>query len=277
MLGPKQGMGGERVSVEAGAGLAPILIEIADGIALLTLNEPPLNLVTRAMTAELEAALDRLAADPEARVMVVTGAGERAFCVGSDIAEFPDVADAVVEKKMRAETRTWSKLATFPKPTIAAIRGAALGGGLELAVCCDLLVAEEDSRLALPEVKLGVFPGAGGTYRVTRRIGAGRAKEMMFLGEPVDARRALEWGLVNRVVPRGEALNEAMALARTLAALPGQALQVCKEAIGFALDLPEDAALERGLELIERVFATDDCKEGVRAFFARETPRFTHR
>ncbi len=120
----------------------------------------------------------------------------------------------VVEKKLAFEIETYNKLADFPKPTIAALDGLAYGGGLEMAVCCDLLIAAEDVRLALPEIKLGVFPGSGGTVRVTRRIGEGRAKEMMFLGEPIDARTALAWGLVNRVVPAGQALAGALELAR---------------------------------------------------------------
>lgn len=256
----------------------PILCRIENGVAVVTLNNPPLNLVTLALTAELERTLDRLAADPAARVLVLTGAGERAFCAGSDVKEFPAMMGSgqVVEKKLAAENRTYGKVDDFPKPTIAAVRGLAYGGGLELAVCCDLLVVEEDARLALPEIKLGVFPGSGGTVRVTRRIGEGRAKEMMYLGEPIDARTALAWGLVNRVVPAGEALSVALRMAEELATRPGKALQLCKRAIDLAFDTTEDDAITRTLALSDEAFASADGKEGVRAFFEKRPPRFSH-
>ncbi len=252
--------------------------DVNDGVALLTLDNPPLNVVSLALRRQLDEALVRLAPDPAVRALVVTGAGKRAFCVGSDIKEFPDyIRDGdVVDKKMRGENETYSRLDDFPKPTIAALNGAAMGGGLELAVCCDILIAEEGTRLALPEIKLAVFPGSGGTVRVPRRIGEGRAKEMMFLGDPIDARTALAWGLVNRVVPDGQALQAALALAREIATRPNRALQICKKAIDLSLDLPEDESIERVYALTDEAFATDDAKEGFRAFFAKDKPRFTH-
>ncbi len=257
----------------------PVHCTIEDGVATVTLANPPLNLVTLGLTARLDALLDELAANPEARVLVLTGTGERAFCAGSDISEFSDLTapGVVLEKKLNRENQAYSKVDDFPKPTIAAIRGLAFGGGLELAVCCDLLIVEENVRLALPEIKLGVFPGSGGTVRVTRRIGEGRAKEMMFTGEPIDAQTALAWGLVNRVVPKGEALATAQALARTLAERPNRALQACKRAVDLSFDRTEDEAIQATLALSEEVFTTDDCMEGVRAFFAKEAPRFTHK
>ena len=256
----------------------PILCRIEDGVAVVTLNNLPLNVVTLELTRQLEATLDRLAADPAARVLVLTGAGERAFCAGSDIKEFPELSASgqVIDIKMKKENVTYSKVDDFPKPTIAAVTGLAFGGGLELAVCCDLIVVEEGARLALPEVKLGVFPGSGGTVRVTRRIGEGRAKEMMFFGEPIDPQTALAWGLINRVVPKGEALLTACRMAAQLAELPNRALQICKRAIDLSFDVSEDEAIRQTLPLSGEAFETNDCKEGVRAFFAKETPRFTH-
>jgi enoyl-CoA hydratase len=255
-----------------------VLCRVDEGVAIVTLNNPPLNVVTLELTRQLERTLERLATDPAARALVLSGSGERAFCAGSDIKEFPELmaSGAVVEKKMRKENETYSKLDDFPKPTIAAVAGLAFGGGLELAVCCDLIVVEETARLALPEIKLGVFPGSGGTVRVTRRIGEGRAKEMMFFGEPIDARTALAWGLVNRVVLPGEALITACRMAAALAERPNKALQICKQAIDLAFDVSEDEAIRRTLPLSAEVFASADCKEGVRAFFAKEKPRFTH-
>lgn len=253
-----------------------IRVAVADGVGVLTLNNPPMNLVTLALTRELDAALTCLAVEADVRVLIVTGAGERAFCAGSDIKEFGGVADDVVGKKLAAENAAFSRLAAFPKPTLAAIEGVAFGGGLELAVCCDLLVASTDARLALPEVKLGVFPGSGGTIRVPRRIGEARAKQLMFTGEPIDAATALAWGLITQVAPRGQALAAARALAVTLAALPARALAIMKEAVAVGLEYPEDEAVRRTLALSAAVFRTADCREGARAFLAKEPARFGH-
>lgn len=247
---------------------------VSDGVAVLTLDNPPLNLVTLELTRRLGEVLGRLAADPATRVLVVTGAGSRAFCAGSDVNEFPAVWDDVVPRKLARENEVYSRLDDFPRPTIAALNGLAYGGGLELAACCDLVVAGTDVRLALPEIKLGVFPGTGGTVRVARRVGEGRAKELMFLGDPIDAETARAWGLVNRLVPPGQALAAALDLARVLAGRPRRALELCKAAIDLGLDLPEDEALRRTLALSEAVFRTDECREGVRAFLAKEPPRF---
>lgn len=250
--------------------------ELADGVAVLTLDNPPLNLVTLELTRRLDAALDRLAVDPACRVLILTGAGERAFCAGSDVKEFPDLMapGRAVAVKMIKENLVYSKLDDFPKPTIAAVRGLAMGGGLELAVCCDLILVEEGTRLALPEVDLGVFPGSGGTVRVTRRIGEGRAKEMMFTAAPIDAATALGWGLVNRVVAQGRVLEEARALAARIAAKPAMALRLCKEAVDLAFDTTENEAIQRSLALIGRAFEGPEIREGVAAFLGKRPPRW---
>jgi enoyl-CoA hydratase/carnithine racemase len=235
--------------------------------------------VTLELTRRLHALLGRLAEDGAVRALVVTGTGERAFCAGSDIKEFPEMMQAgvVVPRKLRLENDTWSRLAEFPRPTIAALNGLAYGGGLELAACCDLIVAEAGNSVALPEMKLGVMPGSGGTVRVTRRIGVGRAKEMMFFGDPLPVETALAWGLVNRVVAKGEAKAAALALARRLAQGPALALELCKRSIDTAFDAPASAGVEASLALSDRLFAAPDCREGVRAFFAKAPPRFAER
>ena len=257
----------------------PVLCSVEDGVALVTLNNPPLNLVTLAMTRDLNVLVARLASDEAVRVMVLTGSGAKAFCAGSDVKEFPRMMapGVVVPQKLALENEVYSRVDDFPKPTIAALNGLAFGGGLELAVCCDLIVAEAGGRVALPEINLGVFPGSGGPVRVTRRIGEGRAKEMMYFGEPLPVETALAWGLVNRVVPAGEARAAALALARTLAGKPAVALAACKQAIDMAFDVAEEDAVRASLTLSERAFTSADCREGVRAFFAKEPPRFTHR
>ncbi|MCL4765239.1 MAG: enoyl-CoA hydratase/isomerase family protein [Hyphomicrobiaceae bacterium] len=257
----------------------PVRCSIEDGVALVTLDNPPLNLVTLELTRQLNALVASLAGDPSVHVMVLTGAGSKAFCAGSDIKEFPEMmaAGAVVPKKLALENETYSRIGDFPKPTIAALNGLAFGGGLELAVCCDLIVAEAGGQVALPEIKLGVFPGSGGTIRVTRRIGEARAKEMMFFGEALSVETALAWGMINRVAPKGEALTAALEMARKLAAQPSVALQMCKQSVDMAFDLAEETAVHASLALSDKVFASADCSEGVRAFFAKESPRFTHR
>jgi len=257
--------------------VAPINTTISEGIAVVTLNNPPLNVVTVELTASLDRILDEFAEDPNVRTLVLTGAGDRAFCAGSDIKEFSSFvgpSGRVLDGKMIGENATYSKLAAFAKPTVAALNGSAVGGGLELALCCDLIVAGENVKLSLPEVKLGVFPGAGGTVRVARRIGEGRAKEMMFLGDPIDAATALSWGLVNQTAPRGKALEASLELAAKLADLPTGAIGLCKQAIGLGQDLAEGDAIETTLPLIEKAFEADEVQEGIRAFFAKEKPRF---
>ena len=257
----------------------PVQCAIEDGVALVTLTNPPLNLVTLELSRRLNELVMKLATDAAVRVMVLTGSGSKAFCAGSDIKEFPDMmaAGAVVPKKLAFENEVYSRVDDFPKPTVAALNGLAFGGGLELAVCCDLIVAEAGNQVALPEIKLGVFPGSGGTIRVTRRIGEGRAKEMMFFGEPLPVETALAWGLINRVVAKGQALPTALEMARKLSAQPSVALQLCKLSVDMAFDTAEEAGVRASLALSDKAFASADCAEGVRAFFAKEKPKFKHR
>lgn len=254
----------------------PVRCHLQDGVAILTLDNPPLNVVFKGLTVALGQALDALAAEASVRAVVLTGAGSRAFCAGSDIAEFQALMQPglIGPEKLQLQHQVFAQLDDFPKPTIAAINGLAFGGGLEIAVCCDLIVAEVSARLALPEIKLGVFPGSGGPVRVTRRIGEGRAKELMFLGDPIDAATALAWGLVNRVVPDGAGLSEALTLAATLAKRPPLALALCKKAIDLSFDRSEDEAIAAALPLSEQAFTSTEAREGVRAFLAKEAPQF---
>jgi enoyl-CoA hydratase/carnithine racemase len=233
--------------------------------------------VTLTLSRQLGETLDRLAANDAVRAVIVTGSGSKAFCAGSDIGEFSDMMapGQVVPKKLKRQNEIFNQLDQFSKPTIAAINGLAFGGGLEIAVCCDLIVMAENSRLALPEIKLGVFPSSGGTVRVTRRIGEGRAKEMMLIGEPIDAATALAWGLVNRLAPPGRAVDVARQLAAVLAQRPRRALALCKSVIDSSFDLPLEQVIARSLEASDKAFSSPECAEGVRAFFAKEPPKFT--
>jgi enoyl-CoA hydratase/carnithine racemase len=254
-----------------------VLCSISAGIATLTLNNPPMNVVTLGLTQALGQALVQLEADDAVRAVVLTGAGSRAFCAGSDVSEFADMMapGQIVPKKLQRQNEVFVQLDRFPKPTIAAINGLAYGGGLEIALCCDLIVVEERSRLALPEIKLGVFPSSGGTFRTARRIGEGRAKELIFLGEPVDARTALDWGLVNRVAADGESLAVAQGLARTLVQRPRMALRLAKSVIDLAFEVSEEDALKASFIASDQAFSSAESKEGVRAFFAKESPDFS--
>jgi enoyl-CoA hydratase/carnithine racemase len=202
------------------------------------------------------------------------GAGGRAFSVGSDIKEFPEIiANNLGRQRAVHEHTLYNRLDFYHIPTIAAIEGHCLGGGLELALACDLRVASEASRLGLPEVKLGVFPGGGGTERLPRLIGESRARELIYTGEPVGAQEALRIGLVNRVAPAGQALAEAQSLGRTIAERPGPTLRAVKAVLdrGLAMDLLE--AQQLSIDAITELWNTPAVREGVTAFLEKRPPR----
>ncbi|HET9258690.1 MAG TPA: enoyl-CoA hydratase-related protein [Acidimicrobiia bacterium] len=244
-------------------------------ITTLTLNNPPLNLVTVELTHQLDSALAAIETDRDIRSVIVTGTGERAFCAGSDVKEFESLKGRVGEGKLLLEKAVYRRLAVLPMPSIAAIQGDALGGGLELALCCDLRIMDERAKLGMPEVRLGVMPGSGGTQRLPRVIGVARAKEMILTGEILDAAKAMDIGLVNRVVPAGEALTAATAMAETIASRGPVAVREAKAAIDIAGDTALDQGLASELDASERVFSSEDMLEGAKAFFEKRPPRFT--
>ena len=250
-------------------------LSVNDRIATITLNNPPLNVFKIEMTGQLDRILEDLRRDDKVRAVVLKCAG-RAFCAGSDISEFDAFHEPgkVVELKLLRQNAVFEKLATFPKPVVAAIHGLAYGGGLEIAMCCDLIVAEEDCRFAMPEMRLGVFPSSGGPYRTVRRIGPARTKQLIFLTEPVDAQTAFDWGLIDRIAPKGKGVSAAEALAIEMSKRPPQALSLCKALIGEASRLSTAELISRSLNASDQVFASADCEEGVRAFFAKEEPSF---
>jgi enoyl-CoA hydratase/carnithine racemase len=227
------------------------------------------------MMERLDAVLGEIAADPATRAVVVTGAGTRAFCAGSDVKEFEGLAGRAVQGKSLYEKYVYRKLAELPVPTIAAIEGDALGGGLELALCCDLRIASARARLGMPEVRLGVIPGSGGTQRLPAVVGPALAKELILVGELIDAERAERIGLVNAVVPAGEALAAATDMAERIAQRGPLAVREAKRLIDLAGDLDLDAGLAAELDATDRVFASQDMLEGARAFFEKRPPDFT--
>jgi enoyl-CoA hydratase len=254
------------------------LIDVRMGpVAELELRNPPLNLVTVELTRQLRAALEQLAASSEVRAVIVTGSGTRAFCAGSDVGEFAGLHGRASEGKLLLEKLVYRQLADLPVPTIAAIEGNALGGGLELALCCDMRIASATSRFGMPEVGLGVVPGSGGTQRLPRIVGQARAKELILVGDLIDAAEAHRIGLVNRVVDEGEARATARSLAERIATRGPVAVREAKRLLDLAVDTPLDAGLAAELDASERVFSSEDVLEGARAFFEKRPPDFPGR
>lgn len=246
-------------------------------VAHLELVNPPLNLVTRELTEQLHDALTTLATADDVRAVVVTGRGDRAFCAGSHIGEFEGLRGRVAEGKLLLEKLVYRQLADLPMPTIAAIEGDALGGGLELALCCDLRIASAGARLGMPEVRLAVLPGSGGTQRLPRIVGPARAKELILTGRIITADEAGRIGLVNEVVPAGEARARADTVADEIAARGPLAVREAKRLIDAAMDLDLDAGLAAELDASERVFASQDMVEGAQAFFDKRDPSYRGR
>lgn len=245
----------------------------ADGIATLTLASPPLNLLDSQTDQQLLSAARELAADPAVRVVIVTGAGTKAFSCGDDVTEFPALAaSSRIRDKLALENDAMDALASLPQPVIAAIHGYALGGGLELALCCDLRVAERSAVLGFPEVRLGVFPGSGGLIRLPRLVGEAAAKRLMFLGALIPAEEAVRIGLVDEVA-EDSALRRAEELARTLSSFSQPALRAIKRGIPEIQGMPHDAAVRYSLDLSSEIFQTAEATEGVSAFLEKRASR----
>jgi enoyl-CoA hydratase/carnithine racemase len=252
----------------------PLVVVEAGTVTILRLQNPPLNLVTLDLTRQLDDALAAIEADNGVRAVVVTGTGDRAFCAGSDVKEFESLRGRVGEGKLILEKAVYMRLARLPVPSIAALQADALGGGLELALCCDLRVADERAKLGLPEVRLGVMPGSGGTQLLPRVVGLAKAKELILTGEIIDGAEAERIGLVNRVVPAGTALEVAIGLAETIASRGPVAVQEAKRVLDVGADLSLDEGLAIELEASERIFSSEDMLEGARAFFEKRQPKF---
>jgi enoyl-CoA hydratase/carnithine racemase len=248
-------------------------------VAHLELVNPPLNLITRDLLEALSEALITLAAASpgDVRAVVVSGRGERAFSAGSHVGEFEGQRGADSRERLAFEAGVSRRLADLPMPTIAAIEGHALGGGLELALGCDIRIASERARLGLPEVHLAVIPGAGGTQRLPRVVGHARAREMILTGRVVDADEAARIGLVHEVVPPGEAVARATAIGEEIAARGPLAVREAKRLIDAATEVDLDAGLAAELDASERIFATEDMLEGAKAFFGKRDPDYRGR
>lgn len=247
-------------------------------VAILTLDNPPLNVLSQALYRRLEVLVDELAASAEARAVILTGTGERAFSAGADIKEFPGVANPDRWRRQIEYIYDVSeKLAALPQPVVAAVNGLAYGGGLELILFCDIRLASDRARFALPEVKLGLFPGSGGVQRLPRLIGAARAKAILFTGDPVEAQEAERMGLVHRVVPHDCLQGAALALARTLAERPAIAVRTIKRLVDGGLEVILAEQRQRELRANAEIIQTADAREGFQAFMEKRPPRFQHR
>lgn len=245
------------------------------GIAVITLDNPPLNLNTLVTLEKLTAACRTIAADDRVRVVVVTGSGSKAFCAGSDITEFAHVRDNVVSSKLARENEAFTALEKLPMPVIAAMNGITLGGGGEIALACDIRIMDETARIGFPEVKLGVFPGSGGVFRLPRVVGPAKALELLYSGEIIDAREAHRIGLVNRLAPAGQALSAAIDFATTIANRPALALSLIRAGVHDSFNQTTAEAIDRTLADSHRVFTGPDIDEGITAFFAKRAPVFT--
>ena len=255
-----------------------IRLEKDAGIATVYLTNPPLNVLHPQMAAEIDACFTELAGDPEVVVAIMTGDGDRAFCAGFDIKEFPRMMEPGGAEALGNVLHTsLLKVANLGKPTIAAVNGLALGGGLEVAMACDIRIVADTAQLGQPEIKLGLFPGAGGTQRLPRLVGAGIAKELMYLGDPIGAEEAHRIGLANKVAPAAELPAVAKEMAQKMAGMAGVAMRYIQQAVNRGMGTTLEEGLKIEADLFAKVFTTEDIREGVDAFINKRSPKFKHR
>jgi enoyl-CoA hydratase/carnithine racemase len=254
-----------------------LILERREGIAYLTLNRPQVfNAISERMIQEMKRAIEEIQADPGMGVVIISGAG-KAFQSGADIQELSRMTPLQILRWNQGIVENLDALEKMRPPVIAAINGYALGGGLELALACTIRVAGESAKMGLPEVKIGILPGAGGTQRLPRLIGKGLAAEMILTGEMIDAREAYRIGLVNRVVPDDQLMATAEGIARKILQNAPIAVALAKDAIEVGKNLPLDGAIQYAQKNCITCFSTEDMKEGTAAFLAKRKPQFKGR
>ncbi|WP_066053721.1 enoyl-CoA hydratase-related protein [Robertmurraya korlensis] len=251
-----------------------LLCVINKNVAVVTINRPPVNPLNTNVFQELNTLFGELEANDEVRAIILTGSGEKAFVAGADINEMANLGLVGINKMNKISRSVFSKVENLTKPVIAAINGLALGGGLELALACDLRISSSKAKFAFPEVGLGIIPGGGGTQRLQKVVGQGVAKELLYFGEMFDAYRALELNMVNKVVPLEDLLDTAQEWALKLAQKPPVALQMLKLAVntGGNTDLESGLIIESAC--FANAFSTEDRKEGLQAFIEKRKPIF---
>jgi len=255
-----------------------IHVEQEGGVAVVTIDNAPVNALSAALLDELSGELARLDTDEGVRAIVLRGAGDRAFVAGADIKEFPSLRDAPRDGgSARGIQKVGAEVERLRTPVIAALHGFCLGGGLELAMACDIRVAAEDAQIGQPEIKLGLLPGGGGTQRLPRLVGPGRALLMNMTGDPISGTQAYEWGLVERAVPREQLLDTGREIAATIAQRSPHAIGAIKQLAAETRDLPLEDGLRREAEAFMRCLASADGQEGVAAFIEKREPQWTGR
>jgi enoyl-CoA hydratase len=249
-----------------------ILVSKEDGYAIVQFNRPEvLNAINMQLMVELVDALESLDKEGNVQCLILTG-NEKAFAAGADIKEMADAS--AMEMLIRDQFARWDRIRKIKKPIIAAVSGFALGGGCELAMTCDIIIASETARFGQPEINIGVMPGAGGTQRLTRAIGKAKAMEIVLTGRMFTAKEACEWGLVNKVVPVEYYLQEAKNLAKEIASKPPAAVRLAKEAVLKAFDTTIEGGLEFERKNFYLLFASEDQKEGMKAFVEKRKPEW---
>jgi len=250
-------------------------IEQEDYVTSISIKNPPLNVLHPTLATSLSSLCNKLENDLDTRVIILTGEGNTAFCAGFDIKVFPKYLHPSGGRELSTQLNdTLDLFANLSKPTIASINGVALGGGLELAMACDIRFAARSAVLGQPEIKLGIIPGAGGTQRLPRLIGSGRAKEMLFWGETIDSEEAQKIGLLNKVFDDEALKKQTLAAAHRLSGLSTSALHLIKQAVNEGLEKPLKAALNLEINLFEKALQNPDSREGVNAFTEKKKPRF---
>lgn len=253
-----------------------LLFDVENNVATISFNRPrSLNALNSETVSELFDAVTFCKKEPDIKAVILTGSGEKAFVAGADISELKDKKPLEALAFAEFGHETMRLLETLSKPTVAAVNGLALGGGTEISLACDIRFASENARFGLPEILLGIIPGWGGTQRLSRIIGMGRAKELIMGGEQIDAMRAYEIGLVNRVCQAGRLMDETRKFAERLAGMPAFAIKMAKHSINFGYDLSLDNANRLEMECLAQCFSTDDQKEGARAFLEKRKANFT--
>lgn len=249
-------------------------VEVEDSLAILTIDHPPVNTLNPEILDQLDEIFNQLAQNPDIRVAILTGQGEKAFVAGADIKQFPELDEKAGKALAAHGQEILNKISQLPFPVICAINGFALGAGCELSLACDIRIASKNAKFGLPEVGLGIIPGYGGTQRLAKLVGIGKAKELIFSGELISAEEAYRIGLVERLVPVGESLNSAKELANQIAKKGPIAVQKAKQAIeqGSSMSIQEGLKLEA--MLFSQLCETEDKNEGARAFLEKRTPNF---
>ncbi|ODS40711.1 MAG: crotonase [Candidatus Altiarchaeales archaeon WOR_SM1_79] len=258
--------------------LKNVTVEKENNIGIVSINRPnALNALNSETLSDIRTAVKSFADDSEVGVVIITGAGDKAFVAGADIKEMKDMTPMEARNFMHFGQGVFNDVENLPKPTIAAVNGFALGGGCELALSCDMILASENAKFGLPEVTLGIHPGFGGTQRLPRLVGAAKAKELIFTGEMIDAEEAKSIGLVNKVVPQEKLMDEAKDLAKKILKNGLIAIRLVKSAINAGLNVPLEKGLAYEAETQGLAFATEDKNEGLTAFMEKRKPNFKGR